>query len=362
MSRSGKNKNKGESKKEKTSDDEPKQTIVTFGNDFPKKIDLDLYKDFYEPFPNADKIEWKDKFIERYSAMTDMEEFKKYSLAFPRKAIRVNTLKISVEDLKARLQPEWQLTQVPWCTEGFWIKNVESGRRDLGNLQEHALGYIYVQEASSMIPPVVLKPVPGDTVLDMCAAPGSKTTQLAAFLENKGLLFANDVEGQRLAPLGINIQRCGVRNAVITLMKGQWYAKSGILFDKILLDAPCSGTGTINKSPGTLRMWNPKMVKRIVSTQKRLIETAFDILKPGGIMVYSTCSNEPEEDEGVVDYLIKNREGVEVLDVDLEINRSPCITSFNGHEYDSQVEKCVRIWPQDNHTEGFFICRIKKKE
>jgi len=357
MSRSGKNAKKNEG----IDFDNPK-TIVTFGQKFKHKIDLDLYKHFYEPFPNKDKIEWKDKFIERYSALTNIEEFKKYSLAFPRKAIRVNTLKISVEDLRARLEPVWELTQVPWCTEGFWIKNIETGRRDIGNLPEHALGYIYVQEASSMIPPVVLKPTPGDRVLDMCAAPGSKTTQLAAFLENKGMLFANDVEGQRLAPLGINIQRCGVRNAVITLMKGQWYRKSGITFDKILLDAPCSGTGTINKSPGTLRMWNPKMVRRIVCTQKKLIETAYDILKPGGIMVYSTCSNEPEEDEEVIDYLIKNREGVEILDIELNINRSPCITSFNGKKYDKQVEKCVRIWPQDNHTEGFFICRIKKNK
>jgi tRNA (cytosine49-C5)-methyltransferase len=358
MSRSGKNAKKNED----IDLDEPKKTIVKYGNDYAKKIDLQLYKDFYEPFPNADKIEWKEKFIERYSVITNIEEFKKYSLAFPRKAIRVNTLKISVENLKARLEQDWELTQVPWCKEGFWIKNIKTGRRDLGNLQEHALGYIYVQEASSMIPPVVLRPEPGDVVLDMCAAPGSKTTQLASYMKNEGLLFANDVEGQRLAPLGINIQRCGITNSILTLMKGQWYDKSGMQFDKILLDAPCSGTGTISKSPGTLLMWNPKMVKRIVSTQKRLIEAAYNILKPGGIMVYSTCSNEPEEDEGVIDYLIKNNKGVKILDIDLEINRSPCITSFNGKEYDKQVEKCMRIWPQDNHTEGFFICKINKKE
>lgn len=358
MSRSGKNKNKSVQEL----DEENSKTVVTFGKIFPKKINLEEYEDFYEPFPNKDKIEWKEKFVERYSAMTDFEEFKKYSLAFPRKAIRVNTLKISVEELKNRLDNKWQLIQVPWCKEGFWIKNIDDGRRDLGNLQEHALGYVYVQEASSMIPPVVLNPEPGDLVLDMCAAPGSKTTQLAGYMKNQGLLFANDVEGQRLAPLGINIQRCGVTNAIITLMKGQWYAKSGIQFDKILLDAPCSGTGTISKSPGTLLMWNPKMVKRIVSIQKRLIETAFDVLKPGGVMVYSTCSNEPEEDEGIIDYLIKNKENAEILDIELEINRSPCITNFNGKKYDKQVEKCVRIWPQDNHTEGFFIAKIRKKD
>jgi len=314
-----------------------------------------------EPFPNKDSIIFKEKFVERYSQLTDFEEFKKYSLAFPRKAIRVNTLKISVDDLKKRLEPDWELKQVPWSKNGFWIKNVKSGRRDIGNLTEHALGYIYVQEASSMIPPLALAPKPGDTVLDMCAAPGSKTTQMGVMMENKGLLFANDVEGVRLAPLGINLQRLGISNAVITLMQGQWYKKSGLMFDKILVDAPCSGTGTISKSVGTLRMWNPKMIKRLASTQKKLIETAFTILKPGGTMVYSTCSNEPEEDEAVVSWLLEQYPDAKMMDIKLDINTSESITEFEGEEYNPEVKKCLRIWPQDNHTEGFFVAKIKKE-
>ncbi|MCB9358762.1 RsmB/NOP family class I SAM-dependent RNA methyltransferase [Candidatus Woesearchaeota archaeon] len=311
-----------------------------------------------EPFPNKDSIEFKDKFVERYSKLTDFEEWKKYSLAFPRKAIRVNTLKISVEELKKRLEENWVLEQVPWCKEGFWITHKE-GRRDIGNLKEHALGYIYVQEASSMIPGKVLFPDAGDKVLDMCAAPGSKTTQMCAYMENKGLVFANDVEGIRLAPLGINIQRMGITNCVLTIMPGQRYAKSGMVFDKILVDAPCSGTGTVNKSPGTLKMWNPAMIKRLAIVQRNLIKTAYDILKPGGIMVYSTCSNEPEEDEGVIDWLLKGTDA-KLLDIDLDIKRSDPIVEFEDEKYNPEVRKCLRIWPQDNHTEGFFVTKILK--
>ncbi|MFT4303149.1 MAG: NOL1/NOP2/sun family putative RNA methylase [Candidatus Woesearchaeota archaeon] len=311
-----------------------------------------------EAFPNSDKILFKEKFIERYSQLTDFDLWKKYSLAFPRKAIRVNTLKLSVEQLKERLNSDWKLESVSWCKEGFWIKNIH-GRRDIGNLKEHALGYIYVQEASSMIPALVLDAKPGDIVLDMCAAPGSKTTQIASMMNNEGLIFANDVEGVRLAPLGINIQRMGITNCILTIMHGQRYEKSSIRFDKILVDAPCSGTGTISKSPGTLKMWNPAMIKRLTSTQKKLIKTAYEILKPGGTLVYSTCSNEPEEDEGVISWLLSNTDA-ELLEIDLNLNRSLAITEFEGEIYHKDVIKCLRIWPQDNHTEGFFVAKILK--
>jgi NOL1/NOP2/sun family putative RNA methylase len=314
-----------------------------------------------EEFPNKLKVEFKDKFVERYQKLTDFEEFKKYSLAFPRKAIRVNPLKISIHELKKRLESDWSLEQVPWCKEGFWFKNTKTGRRDIGNLREHALGYFYVQEASSMIPPVVLNPQPGDTVLDMCAAPGSKTTQMASMMNNQGVLIANDVDAKRLAPLDINIQRSGITITVITQMYGQGFIKSGITFDKILLDAPCSGTGTINKSIGILKMWNPDMVKRLASQQRKLLETAFTILRPGGIMVFSTCSNEPEENEANISWLLETHPNAELMDIDLPLKRSKPISEFEGKIYNG-VEKCLRIWPQDNHTEGFFVAKIKKNE
>ena len=303
-------------------------------------------------------IEFKDEFVERYSKLTDFEEFKKYSLQYLRRSIRVNTLKISAKELKKKIENDWELTQIPWCKEGFWIKNKHSERRDIGNMIEHSLGYFYVQEAASMIPPIVLEPKPGEIVLDMCASPGSKSSQIAAMMENKGILIANDYKGIRLNPLGINIQKSGLTNCIITLMMGQWF--KNIKFDKILVDAPCSGTGTIRKSFKTLRIWNPNMIRRLAGTQKQLTENAFNNLKENGILVYSTCSLEPEENEGVVDFLLGKYNNAKLEDIKLSIKRSNPILEFGEKKYNPEIKKCLRIWPQDNDTEGFFIAKIKK--
>jgi len=311
-----------------------------------------------KPIPGTEDIEFKPKFIERYSKLTEWDEFKKYSLCFLRKSIRVNTLKKSVSEIKKRLSKKWELEKIPWCKEGLFIEHKE-GRLDVGNTVEHALGYYYVQEAASMIPPVVLDPKPGEIVLDVCAAPGSKSSQIAQYMQNKGVLIANDVVGQRLAALGINLQRCGVSNVVVTQMKGE--KMKGFAFDKVLLDAPCSGTGTIRKSIKTIKWWNPKTIKSIAGTQKKMILNAFDSLKKNGVLVYSTCSLEPEENEGVVDYLLRNREDAEVMDIKLDIKRGTPVLEFGKEKYDFSIKKCLRLWPQDNDTEGFFVAKIKKK-
>src|SRR3989338_265614 len=250
---------------------------------------------------NTANITFKEKFIERYSSLTDWETFKKISLSYLRRSIRVNTLKISIGQLKKRLSKSWAMETIPWCNEGFYVEH-EEGRRDIGNTIEHSLGYFYVQEAASMMPPIVLDPKSDEFVLDMCAAPGSKASQIAQYMENKGILIANDYKGMRIAPLGINMQRMGITNSIITLMEGRFF--KNIEFDKILVDAPCSGTGTIRKSFKTLRIWNPDMIRRLSSQQKPLIDTAFQILNKGGEMVYSTCSVEPEENEEVVSFLL----------------------------------------------------------
>jgi len=312
------------------------------------------------PFPDAGKFIFKDKFIERYSKLTDWETFKKYTLSFLRKSIRVNTLKISVEECARRLQVDWNLEPVLWCKEGFFIAH-KGGRLDVGNTIEHALGYYYVQEAASMIPPVVLDPQPGDIILDMAASPGSKASQIAQYMENKGILVANDVKGDRLAALGINMQRIGSYNHIVTLMQGEKYAEAGMMFDRVLLDAPCSGTGTIRKSPKTIMMWNPDMVKRLAKVQRRLIMTAWKVLKPGGTLVYSTCSTEPEENEAVVSYLLANAKDAKMLEIDLPIKSQP-VMEFDGEVYNPEVHNCLRMWPQDNDTEGFFVAGIRKEE
>src|SRR3989338_8784261 len=311
-------------------------------------------------FPNASEIVFKPKFIESYSKLTDWEEFKKVSLSFLRRSIRVNTLKISIKELKERLEKKWNLEQVPWCREGFWIEHGKKERRDVGNLIEHSLGYFYLQEAASMIPPIVLEPKPDDIVLDVAASPGSKTTQIAQYMQNKGILIANDYTYERMKPLSINLQRCGVTNAIITLMEGQWFKKSGIEFDKVLVDAPCSGTGTIRKSLKTIGIWNPDMVRRLSTTQKQLIETGFNILKENGTLVYSTCSLEPEENEEVVDFLINKYENAKLEEIKLNLMRSAPVLEFDKKKYNEKVKNCLRIWPQDKDTEGFFIAKIRK--
>ncbi len=310
-----------------------------------------------KPIPGTETIEWKEKFIKRYGALTNWETFKKYSLSFLRKSIRINTLKANVPDIKKRLEANWKLEQIPWCKEGYWIEH-KQGRLDVGNTIEHTLGYYYVQEAASMVPPLVLQPQPGDRVLDMAAAPGSKTSQMAQMMQNKGIIVANDISGMRIAALGINLQRCGASNFLINQGKGERIKGE---FDKVLLDAPCSGTGTIRKSLKTIRMWNPNTVKSIVGQQKKLIQTAFELTAPGGVLVYSTCSLEPEENEGVVDWLLQKNENASVERIQLNIKSSPPVLTFEKKEYDKSISKCLRLWPQDNDTEGFFVAKITKK-
>jgi len=164
-----------------------------------------------------------------------------------------------------------------------------------------------------------------------------------------------------MKPLSINIQRCGVTNCIITLMQGQWFKRSGIEFDKILVDAPCSGTGTIRKSLKTLRIWNPNMIKRLSITQKQLLETAFNILKENGTLVYSTCSLEPDENEAVVDFLINKYENAILEPIEIKnLKKSNSILEFDNKKYNENIKKCLRIWPQDNNSEGFFVAKIKK--
>ncbi len=304
--------------------------------------------------PGTEKLEFKEKFIERYKKITDFNKFKEHSLAYLRKSIRVNTLKISVNELKKRLEKNFRLEQIPWIKEGFYIFGE---RTDIGNLIEHSLGYFYVQEAASMIPAVVLDPKEDDLILDMAASPGSKTTHLAAIMKNKGLIIANDPDIKRLKALQINLQRCGVLNTIITRMNG--LAIKNVKFDKILLDAPCSGTGAIRKSLDTINIYNVNMIKKLARMQGLLIENAYNLLNDNGILVYSTCSLEPEENEEVVDNLIR-KYNCKIEKIKLNIKKSEAVLDFEGKNYSEEVKNCLRIWPQDNDTEGFFVAAIRK--
>ena len=188
--------------------------------------------------PDWEKIILKDKFVERYRNIlgSRYDEFIKYSFSFLRRSVRVNTLKAEVDEIKKRLEKIWKLESIPWIGEGFWI---ESERRDIGNTVEHTLGHIYVQEAASMIPALVLEPESGDIVLDMCAAPGSKTTQIAAMMENKGTIIANDNDLGRISILGSNLEKCGVTNTIVTRHDGNELCMKFRKLIKISLNGLC---------------------------------------------------------------------------------------------------------------------------
>lgn len=311
-------------------------------------------------------VEVDPRFVERYKELLGerYDEFFACSMTPLNKAIRVNTLKIPVKQFLKRLESEWTLTPVPWCKEGFWIKHKTEERYDIGNIFEHPLGYFYVQDPASMIPPVVLDPQPGETVLDMTAAPGSKSTQMAQYMNNTGVLFLNDNAPQRLKALEINVRRMGITNAMLLCLQGIHLAKlgkEGVVFDRILLDAPCSGSGTIRKSYKTITNYSYNFVKSMVRTQQKLILTAFDLLKKGGTMVYSTCTLEPEEDEGIISYLMEQREDAKIIPITIDVKHSLPFLEWNDVQYHPDVKHVLRIYPQDNDTEGFFVCKIMKK-
>ena len=307
----------------------------------------------------------KPLFKERMqSLLPNTEDFDAYNTIIhqsPRNFIRCNTLKITPEKLLNQLQKRWQVSQ-PY-SEHPEIMLVESqlGPGELGNALEHVLGYYYVQEISSMMSILALEPKGGEFVLDLCASPGSKTTQLAAKMENKGTLVANDLKLDRIMILASNTERIGVTNAIITkndaIALCSRIAKTNLRFDRILLDAPCSGEGTLRSSPKTFIIWNYQMIKNISRQQKKLIAFALKCLKKDGELVYSTCTHAPEENEEVIDFALKNFP-VKLQDIQLPLQCRPGVTKWKDKSYDPEVEKCMRIYPQDNDSEGFFVAKM----
>ena len=315
-----------------------------------------------------EKFPAKVKFVERIEALIGKEDARKFfEICYTPtgNSIRCNTLKISVEDLKKRLEGYgWKIRQPFVEFSEVIIVDSKLGPGEIGNSKEHLLGYYYVQDISSMLPMMVLRPEAGDFVLDLCASPGSKTTQAAAMMENSGTIIANEVSMGRVAILNSNLERCGVMNAIVTRKEGvalceRFLKKSKFRFDKILVDAPCSGEGTLRKSPKTFEMWNLNMIKKMAGVQKRLATAALKLLKVGGTMIYSTCTLAPEEDEAVVDYLVKNFD-VTVEKIELPLKFRSGVVEWDGVMFDSSVKNCLRLYPQDNDTDGFFVAKLRK--
>jgi len=309
----------------------------------------------------------KPLFIERMKKLLgkDFDSYMEILKKEPVKSIRCNTIKISSENLKKRLEEKGWEIKIPFKDyPEIMIITSELKPGEVGRSIEHLLGYFYMQEIASMLPPLVLNPKKEESVLDICASPGSKTTQMAAMMENQGLLIANEVKFGRIKILAANTERCGVMNLIITRRDGialcNQFKKNKIFFDKILLDAPCSGEGTIRSTPRTLERWNINTIKNLSKLQKSLIASAIEILKPNGELVYSTCTHAPEENEEVIDFALKNFD-VKVEKINLPLKTAEGITEWENKIYDKQVKLTHRVYPNLSDTEGFFVSKLRKK-
>jgi len=315
----------------------------------------------------------KEKFIERIKLLLkdekDVQKFFEIAKIQPKKAIRVNTLKISVDELKKILQEKgWKLSQ-PFKehNEIIIIKNsLEPG--ELGRALEHLLGYYYIQEITSMMPIIALQPKADDSLLDLCAAPGSKTTQAAVVMNNRGTIIANDVSIGRISILIANLERMGVSNAIVTRREGEILCRKlqeqEFHFDKILIDAPCSGEGNIRSSPRTYLEWSEGLIRWLSKKQKRIVGSAIPLMKEGGELVYSTCTYAPEENEFIVQYLLDNFD-LEIVDVrnllPKELRIRSGLLEWQGNKFSEEMEKAVRIYHHDNDLEGFFLCKMRRR-
>jgi len=273
-----------------------------------------------------------------------------------RRSIRVNTLKISVDDFLNLVSPYgWQLAPVPWCDEGFWIERDDEDTLPLGSTAEHLSGLFYIQEASSMLPVTALfaDGAAPERVMDVAAAPGSKTTQIAARMGNRGAILANEFSASRVKVLHANISRCGIHNVALTHFDGRVFgAALPEAFDAILLDAPCSGEGVVRKDPDALKNWSVASNLEIASTQRELIDSAFHALKPGGTLVYSTCTLNRDENEAVCLWLkAQYPDAVEFL---------PLGELFASAKEAVTPEGFLHVFPQIYDCEGFFVARMRK--
>ncbi|MEM0079655.1 MAG: RsmB/NOP family class I SAM-dependent RNA methyltransferase [Nitrososphaerota archaeon] len=275
-------------------------------------------------------------------------------------SFRVNTLKLPEKHILERLRNKnIRFKKIPWTRYGYILEE----NYEIGVSLEHMLGLIYIQGPVSMAPVEVLDPKPGEIVLDMCAAPGSKSTQIAQLMEGRGVLVANDPSIERCKALSSNLQKFGVLNVVVTTLDGRAFPKMvGEFFDKVLVDAPCSSLGIISKDWSVGKNWTLKHAKRLSRLQNQLLKAAFDVLKPGGVLVYSTCTLTVEENEMVVNNLIESREDAVVEKIYLDgLRYREGIIDYDGLKMREEIKNTVRIYPYHNNAEGFYIAKIVKK-
>ena len=270
--------------------------------------------------------------------------------------LRINTLKYAIQDLmKYFKERNIKFERVPFWSEALIIKN--QTEKQIQELDIYEKGYIYLQNLSSMIPPLILEPKPGEKILDLTSAPGSKTTQIAALMENKGYILANELDKIRCKRLKYNIEMQGAKIVEVSNKRGEIIGKiyEG-KFDKVLLDAPCSGEGTfLANDARTYRNWSKKTVTELSKMQKKLIKSAYQAVKNGGIIVYSTCTMNVEENENILSYAL-NELDLKLVDINLELKNSVKGFQVEGQDF----KKAIRILPNENY-EGFFVAKFQKK-
>ena len=247
----------------------------------------------------------------------------------PPASLRLNALQDQAQHVQSYLHRRGQ--SVPWCSEGFALPESDTS---LGQTIEHAMGAYYVQAKAPMLAVEVLAPQPGERVLDLCSAPGGKATQIAARMQNSGLLLANEPQRKRMPALVGNLERCGVANHVLTQARGTMLTRYfPNFFDRILVDAPCSGDGIVRKDQNMLTYWSPQDAQHLAQQQKGLLRAAYQMLRPGGTLVYSTCSLSLEENEEVLLGLLRRyKEG----------------RRYPPHRRVQQDRRCQMRWPTNS--------------
>ncbi len=244
---------------------------------------------------------------------------------------------------------EFALERVPWANHVFWVDEPKK-------IEDMYYASVFVQDAASVVPVLVLDVNPTHVVVDLCAAPGSKTLHLA---QRAQVVIANDVNRNRIKRLNHNVIRFGVENCVITCKDGR-SLRLREKVDRVLVDAPCMGEGMVGKIRKVMKLWSVKRMKAVSRVQKKLVLNGLSLLKEGGVLVYSTCTFSPEENEDVVDYVLK-KGGVELEEISIEnMQYISGLTRWKGKVYDPLVGRTVRIYPFHNRTNGFFVAKFRK--
>ncbi len=297
------------------------------------------------------------EFLDKMKNLLGNEEYESFLKSYdaPRHyGLRANGLKINPEVFKT-ISP-FALEPVPWTSDGFYYAEGDNP----GRHPHYHAGLYYIQEPSAMLPGAVVDARPGERVLDLCAAPGGKTVQMAAGMQGEGLLVANDISANRVKALVKNIELCGVRNAVVTNESPEKLACNFEgYFDKILVDAPCSGEGMFRKDRAAAQSWEKYKCEKCCGMQWDILQHADRMLKPGGCLVYSTCTFSPEEDERMISRFLDIFQTYELV----EIPKTDGMTSGRPDWSDGNQDlaKTVRLWPHKLKGEGHFVARLRKK-